>query len=428
MARFLICSSPVHGHLAPLLRVAQNLKARGHETVVLTGSRFEGPVTATGARHVALPTECDYDDRDLDTAFPGREKKRGPSQLNFDICHIFADPLPYQYRAVKDLLRSFPAEVVLSDSAFMGVAPFVLLEQDKRPSFVVLNVLPLTISSRDTAPFGLAPSSSMLGRARNSALTALVQHVILRPGQRRVNEMLASVGSPLLPSFFMDAVVLADHLVQPTIPSFEYPRSDLPNNVRFVGPVLPPASDNFEPPSWWADLDGPRPVVHVTQGTLDTADLGRLIGPTLSALQDEDVLTVVTTGGRPTSALPGPVPANARVASFLPYDHLLPKVDAMVTNGGYGGVQGALSHGLPLVVAGASEDKPEVAARVAWAGAGINLRRGKPTPAKVRSAVLKVLSEPAYRARARELQKECSQYSAVATITTLLEELAEPKV
>jgi UDP:flavonoid glycosyltransferase YjiC (YdhE family) len=100
----------------------------------------------------------------------------------------------------------------------------------------------------------------------------------------------------------------------------------------------------------------------------------------------------------------------------------------MVTNGGYGGVQGALSHGLPLVVAGASEDKPEVAARVAWAGAGINLRRGKPTPAKVRSAVLKVLSEPAYRARARELQKECSQYSAVATITTLLEELAEPKV
>jgi UDP:flavonoid glycosyltransferase YjiC (YdhE family) len=42
---------------------------------------------------------------------------------------------------------------------------------------------------------------------------------------------------------------------------------------------------------------------------------------------------------------------------------LLPHVDAMVTNGGYGGVQQALAHGVPLVVTGDSEDKPEVAAR-----------------------------------------------------------------
>jgi UDP:flavonoid glycosyltransferase YjiC (YdhE family) len=39
----------------------------------------------------------------------------------------------------------------------------------------------------------------------------------------------------------------------------------------------------------------------------------------------------------------------------------------MVTNGGYGGVQMALSYGVPLVVAGASEDKPEVAP--VWRGA-----------------------------------------------------------
>ena len=36
----------------------------------------------------------------------------------------------------------------------------------------------------------------------------------------------------------------------------------------------------------------------------------------------------------------------------------------MLTNGGYGGVQYALAHGVPLVVAGDTEDKPEVAARV----------------------------------------------------------------
>ena len=50
--------------------------------------------------------------------------------------------------------------------------------------------------------------------------------------------------------------------------------------------------------------------------------------------------------------------------------YLLPKTDVFLTNGGYGGVQLALRHGLPIVVTGGQEDKPEVAARVAWAGVG----------------------------------------------------------
>ena len=39
------------------------------------------------------------------------------------------------------------------------------------------------------------------------------------------------------------------------------------------------------------------------------------------------------------------------------------------------------------VVAGSTEDKPEVAARVAWSGAGVNLRSGSPSAARVRRAV-----------------------------------------
>ena len=70
------------------------------------------------------------------------------------------------------------------------------------------------------------------------------------------------------------------------------------------------------------------------------------------------------------SELGFPLPPNTYVAEYLPHDVLLPKVDVMVTNGGYGAVQRALSTGVPLVVAGDTEDKPEVAARVAWSGAG----------------------------------------------------------
>ena len=132
-------------------------------------------------------------------------------------------------------------------------------------------------------------------------------------------------------------------------------------------------------PPWWSEIDGDRPVVHVTQGTIDNADLGRLLEPTIDALDGEDVIVVATTGGRDVSTLKMPVPLNTYVADYIPHDVLLPKVDVMVTNGGYGAVQRALSTGVPLVVAGNTEDKPEVAARVAWSGAGVNLRTGAPT-------------------------------------------------
>jgi hypothetical protein len=74
--------------------------------------------------------------------------------------------------------------------------------------------------------------------------------------------------------------------------------------------------------------------------------------------------------------------------------------------GGYGGVVQALRHGVPLVVAGRSEDKPEVAARVAWSGAGLNLRTDRPTQARLRRAVRTVLDRPSYRAGAVRLQQQ----------------------
>ena len=57
--------------------------------------------------------------------------------------------------------------------------------------------------------------------------------------------------------------------------------------------------------------------------------ISELIAPTLRALADEDVLVVVTTGGRPLATLP-PLPANARAAEFLPCDELLPRTAVYV--------------------------------------------------------------------------------------------------
>ena len=48
----LIATFPVHGHVTPLLGVAESLVARGDRVRFLTGARLAGVVEATGAEYL----------------------------------------------------------------------------------------------------------------------------------------------------------------------------------------------------------------------------------------------------------------------------------------------------------------------------------------------------------------------------------------
>src|SRR6266851_6618833 len=79
--------------------------------------------------------------------------------------------------------------------------------------------------------------------------------------------------------------------------------------------------------------------------------------------------------------------------------------------GGCGASLEAPAHGIALVIGVQSEDKVEVAARLAWTGVALNLaaetRRGRhPAAASI------VTGDPAYRAQARRLQAESGGITA----------------
>ncbi|MDG4667768.1 nucleotide disphospho-sugar-binding domain-containing protein [Mycobacterium sp. 236(2023)] len=425
MPEILIASCPPVGHIAPLLNVARTLVARGDRVTVLTSARHADKIRAVGAEPRPLPYGADYDDSNLDADLPGRAETSGIPRLNFDIEHIFIRPLPHQFSALQELLADNDYDAVITDALFLGTLPLLLDPSAKRPPILTYSTTPLFLSSCDTAPGGpgITPMPGPIGRLRNRILQLATQKVLLRPAHRAADRMLETMGLPKLPVFVLEFAALADRVIVPTIPQFEYHRSDLPAHVRFVGAVNPLPSDNFIAPSWWSQLNDDRPVVHVTQGTVDNADLTRLVEPTIEALADEDVTVVVTTGGRPVSQIRTPLPANVFVAEYLPHDVLLPMVDVMVTNGGYGAVQRALSDGVPMVVAGQTEDKPEVAARVEYFGAGVNLRTGTPTVDDVRRAVRQVLDDDAYRSNARRLQNEYEAWDSASGIAAVVDEV-----
>ncbi len=237
--------------------------------------------------------------------------------------------------------------------------------------------------------------------------------------------MRAPLGLRALPrgTMFLDQQLSPYLYLQGTVPCFEYPRRQMPPQVHFVGPLLGGSAAPFTPPAWWPELTAAKTVVHVAQGTVAT-EPESLILPTLQALAQEPVLVVAVTGGLPVAHLGTRLPANVRVAPFIPYSALLPHTTVMVTNGGYGGVQMALAHGVPLVAAGKSEEKAEVCARIGWSGVGINLKTHRPTPTQIRSAVRRVLNESHYHIRARRIQQDIARSDAGSTAAALLERLA----
>ncbi|WP_373692814.1 glycosyltransferase [Agromyces silvae] len=386
----------------------------------MTGSRFRARVEAAGADFVSLRGAADYDDRLPDTYLPDRHRFRGVRRAQYDIRTIFVETIPDQYRTLRETIDAVDPDTVLVDSAFGGALPLIA-QTTNRPPILALGVTPLTQSSRVLGPHGLSlpPASDAYTRARYAAMNVIAKQLIFRPTQRAGARAFAESGARL-DGFVMDASRRFDRFLQTGPASMEYPRPDLDANTHFVG-VLPQAGAAGPPPAWWHELDGRRPVVHVTQGTIDNHDFGRLVRPTLQALADRDVIVVVTAGGRPAEAV-GPVPENARVASFLSYDELLPRTDVFVTNGGFGGVQAALAAGVPVVVAGDTEDKPEVAARVAWSGAGIDLATGTPDADAVRRAVDSVLTDPGYRANARRIAADVAGHDALGEIARHLAE------
>jgi UDP:flavonoid glycosyltransferase YjiC (YdhE family) len=424
MARYLFLTTPAAGHVTPALPLASALVASGHEVRWYTGAAFAGAIEAAGAVHCPMREGYDFGGLDYRQAFPDLVGLTGIAGMRRGFIRVFIDTAEGVLHDCQAILEDFPADVIVANTVVLAAS---WLHELGGPPWASLGDTMLGTYSRDSPPVGLGllPMRGPLGQVRNRALTAIHSSVVFRPVNAHCTEVRARLGLPPLERF-LDSLISPYLHLQGTVAACEYPRRDLPPQVHFVGPFRSSAPEHFDAPSWWPELQDDRPVVLVTQGTLNT-DASGLLAPALEALAEEDVLVVATTGAPTESAaavLRKQIPANVRLERFIPLAALLPHVDAMLTNGGYGGTQQALAHGIPLVVAGATEEKFETAARVAWSGAGIRIRRHPPTPVAIRKAVRAVLDDPRYRKNAERIQADMAPCDPAGTSVDLLERLA----
>ena len=326
--KILIASMPATGHMNPMLAIARILMTEDHEVAIYTGSAFRARVEAAGAKFFCLPPEADFDLTDPFSRVPElKVLPPGPAWHRVAMERILVGDIPAQHAGLRRLLDSFGPDVIVGDDMFFGVLPMLLGARSKRPPIVLCGTSILHWPREDGAPkgLGLPPATTPKQRAEYAAFARDYYEAVERPVGLRLNTVLKELGAAQTSMMLFDTSVgLADAYLQLSVPGFEFPR-DIPRSVHFVG--APPIIPNQVPlPPWAHELDGSRKVVLVTQGTVANHNFNLLIGPTLAALANEpDILVVATAGGRPVDAIPGPLPSNARVSSFLPFEWLLPR-------------------------------------------------------------------------------------------------------
>lgn len=376
----IFAAPPAYGHTAHLLPHAAHLSSLGYPVFFLAGPQFERAISRIGAAFVPTPNTWSDDVLADSVRVP-----EGQTPFLWEQRRLFLDGAPDCFRSLKGLLEDvrekFPGRevVVVEEMLFMGSWPFVLGAPLPRgyevfPRVISFSSIPIWVSSRDTAPFanGYPPDDSLAGRERNVRLYAEMEeeHAALTA---HANEVYASLGATQeirlekvdgIQRTMFDAWSTRNTLLIPCTPSLEYPRSDLPANITFIGGAPRPSLDpSTELPPWWHDLisnsisANPKKVIFVTQGTV-VSNFDNLVKPTLLGLADrEDVLVVAVLGSRGAS-LAFEAPANARVADYLAYHAVLPFADVFVSNGGYGGFMQAVMYGVPMVLAGTTREFP----------------------------------------------------------------------
>ncbi|KAG5919883.1 hypothetical protein E4U42_006396 [Claviceps africana] len=414
------CTAPFHGHFLPVLNIVYRLVDRGYDVSFVTGSEFKDCVEEAGASFYSIPSF------DLEAFKKERTMCNGfEAKVAFSSYTMCIQPRKERkialYAALEQVRERHPDRevVILTETFFLGDHALYLGAElprgfTRRPRSVSIHTMPYMVSSQVTAPLGLGyiPDGTEEGRRYCASEWARFKRDVYQKTMVYQEKNFREMGAVHVPSNEPPQNVMgtsADVTLQMCPPSLEYDLPDYHPRMRFAGALAGIGlSRDFQYPSFWPDVTRrDRKVVAVTQGTVAVNHRDLLI-PTLKALASRSDLVVVAILGKRGASLPADVtiPSNAHVIDYLPYQAILPYASVFVSNGGYGGfIQGMLFR-VPMILAGTTEDKLEVACRGEYAGIAINLRTDTPEVDRITQAVDEVLRDDRYKRRITEIWQE----------------------
>jgi UDP:flavonoid glycosyltransferase YjiC (YdhE family) len=391
--RILIGAFGDAGHVFPAIALGKALAGRGHEVVIETWEERRQAVEGEGLGFAAAE---EY------RMFPPPDPESEEGQ------HAAEAAL-----ALQPLLDEFRPHAVVSD--ILTLAPTLAAERAKIPlATLIPHIYPVVEPGLPFFAIGLRPPRTRLGLALWRIGHDRALKIGLEQGRRDLNIQRARLDLPPLDRFH--GGISPDLALVATYPQLEYPR-DWPAGVEITGPMT------FEMPHPEIELPpGDDPLVLVAPSTAHDSD-NHLVRTALAALADEPVRVVATTN-LVAPQHPIEVPANATLVEWLSYSQLMPAASAIVSHGGHGTVARALGAGTPVLICPIIGDMSETAMRVDRAGAGLSLPWRLCRPGPLRWATQRLLREPRFTAKAKEIAAWARANDGAARGAELVERLA----
>lgn len=409
--KILFANVPADGHFNPLTSLAMHLKSLGCDVRWYSSKLYADKITSLDIPVYKFKKALEMTADNIDTDFPERNKiKSVIGKLNYDMINFFILRGPEYYADIRELYQDFQFDLMICDIAYSGI-PFV--REKMNIPVIAISVFPLVETSKDLAPTGLGmtPSTSFMGRRKQDVLRYISNKILFSKPNKVVKKVLGDYGIQAEGTIFDILIRKSALVLQSGCPGFEYRRSDLGKNIRFIGAVLPYSKKRTQQAWYDKRLERYRNIILVTQGTVEK-NSAKLIIPTLEAFKNTDVLVIVATGGSNTNELRTKFPQhNFIIEDFIPFNEVMPYCSAYITNGGYGGVMLAIDNNLPMVAAGVHEGKNEICARIGYFGLGINLRNEMPTAAQIKNAFDKIVSDPGYKINVSKLKRELQTFN-----------------
>ncbi len=337
MSRVLMVTWDGGGNVPPLLRIAAELRGRGHEVTVLGHSEQRAAVESVGVDFAAFRHARAW----------SRVAPVSDPMVHFE---TFLDE--GTGRDLTETLTANPADAVVCDCLMLGALQAA--QEAGLPTLVLIHSF--------WGFFGQALPHSP------------------------ITEMGAPVGrAPLdLWSAADEVLVLADEALDPAT-------TPIPANVRWTGVVQEPVS-----PAPRHD----RSHVLLSLSTVWFPGQQEAMQRILDALADLPV-RVTATIDRNVNADSLNVPANVDVRAFVPHSTVMPEVSCVIGHGGHATTMLALAHGLPLLIVPQFPiDQPLVGQSIAAAGAGLVVEQETPVE-QLREAITALLEDDSYAQSAK---------------------------
>ncbi|MFM9268183.1 glycosyltransferase [Tychonema sp. BBK16] len=200
---------------------------------------------------------------------------------------------------------------------------------------------------------------------------------------------------------------------------FEFPRQNLPPHFHFTGPYHNPATRK-PVPFPFEQLTG-KPLIYASMGTIQNR-LVETFQIIASACAGLDAQLVISLGGGASPESLQQLPGNPIVVGYAPQLEMLQKATLTITHAGMNTTLESLSNGVPMVAIPVANDQPGVAARIAYTGVGEVVGLKELSVPKLRSAIVKVLTEESYRKRAIEMQEAIVRSGGVKQAADIIEQ------